>query len=397
MSGNERDEHDELDDNASPTAPFSVQTEPDATPASPALPPASPLPASPSRPPPRPPAMATPPPSTGEGFRAKSLDAGFAAASELFAGTKKARDVVDDAEERWLVRIRGADYGPFDGPAVRARLEADEIDEHSLVTDTRTGELSDLIDAPHFADFVFDYIPKREKRRRDIEQRKQDLVEEVKMRSVRATFSVALGAIVLAFVGLAGLHLSGVLPFSDVIETVRPTPVEFPFDQVVRNYRFRFEVPEPEYQAIAADQALIASLFAAPSSGGSRSGRSSRGGGGGGRERFDDAGTEDYVLDFDSTKPASKLSSSEVSATLSTHAGRISGCFQDELRNDPSFRGATLRFSINPNGQTFSVRASSDGRMSSTAETCLVRAVRGIRFPTFNDVPMSVSYPFYVK
>lgn len=353
------------------------------------------MPDEPSSPPPRPPgppALHTP--KATESFREKSLDAGFAAVSELFAGAKKARATVNDADERWLLRIRGVDYGPFDGPGVRARLEADEVDEHTLITDTVTGELSDLIDAPHFADFVFDYIPKREKRRMDAEQRKQELVEEVKMRSVRATFSVAAGAIILAVIGLAGLHLSGVLPFRDVLETIRPTPVEFPFDQVVRNYRFRFEVPEPEYQAIAADQALIASLFAAPSSGS----RSSRGGRSSGGERFDDGGgADDYVLDFDNTKPASKLSSSEVNATLGANAGRISSCFQDELRNNPSFRGATLRFSINPNGQTFSVRASSDGRMSSTAETCLVRAVRSIRFPTFNDVPMSVSYPFYVK
>lgn len=338
-----------------------------------------------------------PPPSkaTGKSFREQGLNAGFEAASQLFAAAKKSREEVDDTHERWLLRIGGVDYGPFDGPTVRAKLEADEVDEYTVLTDSLSGELYDLLDAPHFSEFVFDYIPIRERRRLEIEQRKQDLVDEVKKRSVRATFSVALGAILLSVLGLTGLHFSGVLAFSDLMETVRPTPVEFPFEQVVRNYRFRFEVPEPEYQAIAADQALVAALFAEPSSR-SSSGRGSR------RDdnlRFDAEGSgDDYVLDFDSSKPASKLTTKEVNSTISANSSRISACFQDELRNNSNFKGATLRFSINPSGQTFSVRASTDGgRMSSTAENCLVRAVRAMRFPTFNDVPMSVSYPFYVR
>lgn len=335
-------------------------------------------------------------PASGKSFREKGLNAGFEAASQLFASAKKERETVADDQERWLVRIQGVDFGPFDGPKVRAKLEADEIDEYTVVTDNVTGELFDLLDAPHFTDFVFDYIPRRERRRLEIEQRKQDLVDEVKKRSVRATFSVALGAILLSALGLAGLHFSGILAFRDLLETVRPTPVEFPFDQVVRNYRFSFEVPEPEYQAIAADEALVAALFAEKPASRGRSRRS----GGSGNLRFDDegAGGGDYVLDFDSSKPASKLSSKEVNATISSNSSRISSCFQDELRNNNNFKGATLRFSINPSGQTFSVRASTDGgRMSSTAENCLVRAVRSMRFPQFNDVPMSVSYPFYVR
>lgn len=365
----------------------SPENQPDETPTE------SPQPSAGTPPPTRPSTPAAP--AGGPSFREKGLDAGFEAASQLFASAKKEREVVDDSQERWLLRIGGVDYGPFDGPTVRAKLEADEVDEYTVLTDSYSGELYDLLDAPHFSDFVFDYIPIREKRRQEIEQRKQDLVDEVKKRSVRATFSVALGAILLSVVGLAGLHFSGILAFRDLVETVRPTPLEFPFEQVVRNYRFRFEVPEPEYQAIAADQALVAALFAdTPSSrGGSRRSRRDD------NLRFDDEGSGgDYVLDFDSSKPASKLSTKEVNDTISANSSRISSCFQDELRNNSNFKGATLRFSINPSGQTFSVRASTDGgRMSSTAENCLVRAVRSMRFPQFNDVPMSVSYPFYVR
>lgn len=335
-------------------------------------------------------------PEGGPSFREKSMNAGLEAAAKLFGASNArgagAEDVEDD-EERWLLRLQGVDYGPFDGPAVRAKLEADEIDEHTIVTDSRTENIQSLIDVPYFTEFVVDYIPVRERRRMEAEQRKQELVDEVKKRSVRATFSVALGAIVLSAIGLLGLHVSGVLAFRDLVETVRPTPLEFPFDQVVRNYRFRFEVPEPEYQAIAADQALIASLFAERPA----SSRSSRSSGGDSGLRFDEEDS-DYVLDFDASQPARKLSSSEVNDTISANAGRISSCFQDELRDNSNFRGATLRFSINPSGRTFSVRASTEGgRMSRTAESCLVRAVRAMRFPQFNDVPMSVSYPFYVR
>src|SRR5699024_11151303 len=114
------------------------------------------------------------------------------------------------------------------------------------------------------------------------------------------------------------------------------------------------------------------------------------------RDRFDTGGTEEYIIDFVSQKPAGKLNQSEVNATINKYASRIGSCFQEEMRNNANFKGATLRFSINPSGKTFSVRASTEGgKMSSTAEGCLVRAVRSMRFPQFNDVPMSVAYPFY--
>lgn len=341
-----------------------------------------------------PPLPVGPPPAKRPSQTVKEKSAAnLEAASALFSSSRKARLEVSDSDERWMVRIQGIDYGPFDGPEVRRRLERDEIHENTLVTDSVTGSQAELCDVTHFTDFVLDYVPIREQRRREAEERKAELVTEVKKRSVRATFSVAFGAIGLSLLGLVGLHVTRVLPFEDVLETIRPTPLEFPFQQVVRNYRYRFEVPEPEYQAIAADQGLVAALFAAPSAGGSR-----RSSGGGSREPLGEEESGEFLLDFDASQPASKLTSQQVNDTLTANAGRISGCFQDELRDNPNFRGATLRFSIHPNGRTFSVRASTDGgRMSGTAENCLVRAVRGIRFPTFNDVPMSVSYPFYVR
>lgn len=332
-----------------------------------------------------------PPDRTGGSFRKRGLTEGIETASALFAKRRAKRQHIEDDQERWLVRIDGVDYGPFDAPTVRKKLDAEEINEYTVTTDSVTGELADLIDVPYFTEYVIEYIPRRNQRRLEEEQRRKDLVDEVKKRSVRASFSVAFGAIGLAVLGLVVMHLTGVLPFKDVMETVRPTPQPFPMEQVVRSYRFHFEVPEPEYQAITADQALVASLFEKKATGSSRSRSSSR-------DRFDVDGTEEYTLDFDSSKPASKLSQSEVNGTINKYASRIGSCFQEEMRNNTNFKGATLRFSINPSGKTFSVRASSEGgKLSSTAEGCLVRAVRSMRFPQFNDVPMSVAYPFYVN
>lgn len=334
---------------------------------------------------------ATPPQKPRGSFRERGLAEGLETASALFAKNRAQRLEIREDQERWLLRTDGVDYGPFDAVTVRNKLEAEEINEYTVVTDSVLGEIYDLIDTPYFTDFVIEYIPRRNQRRVEAEQRRQELVEEVKRRSVRASFSVAFGAVGLAMLGLVLLHLTGILPFKDVMETVRPTPQAFPIEQVVRGYRFHFEVPEPEYQAITADQALVASLFEKKPSGSSRSRSSSR-------DRFDTEGTEEYTLDFDSTKPASKLSQSEVNATINRYASRIGSCFQEEMQNNANFKGATLRFSINPSGKTFSVRASTEGgKMSSTAEGCLVRAVRSMRFPQFNDVPMSVAYPFYVN
>lgn len=327
--------------------------------------------------------------------REKQLDDDLEALQSMVTKKRKRASEVEEDDERWLVRIDGVDYGPYDAAGVRERLTTDQIDENTLVTDTESGDMRDLVDVEYFTDFVLEYIPKREMRKIEAQERREELVQEVKKRSVRATFSVAIGAVFLAATGLAILHFSNILPFRDVVEVLRPTPVEFPFEQAVRTYRFEFEVPEPEYQSIEADNSLVASLFQERSGGGSRSGGGTSSGGGG-DDYLDDV-PDDYVVDFDSSSPAFRLDQSQINSTLASNSGRIASCFQDELRNNPSFRGATLRFSINPDGRTFNVRASSDSSMSSSAENCLVRAVRRVRFPQFNDVPMNVSYPFYVQ
>ncbi len=306
--------------------------------------------------------------------------------------------VAADADERWLIRRGTMDFGPYSAERIREMLTSDEITENTEIIDGHTQRVTDLIDCEPFTDFVLDYIPKRQKRIIAAQERREEIVREVKKRGVRATISVTVGAVLLGLLGLLVLDVTNVLKFSDVAETVRPTPVEFPFAQVVRNYRYRFVVPQPEYQSISADRDLIASLFrpqAPEESSGSR--RSRRSGSRGSSGDEGDPGDGDYVLDFDSSAPSRLLTQGEINSALSRNSGRISSCFADEMRSNPSFRGVTLTFSIRPDGRTFNIRVSAGGSgVSSSGRSCLVRAVRRIRFPEFNDVPMSVSYPFYV-
>jgi hypothetical protein len=210
--------------------------------------------------------------------------------------------------------------------------------------------------------------------------------------------AVAVGSVVLGFIGLLALHLSGVLRFQDIGETIKPSPVEFPFAQTVRSYRYRFVVPEPEYQSVDVDDSLVASLFEQPGSsrGGSRGGSGSAGT----QLRTGDyqaGGDQDYTLNFDSDEPAFKLTGEQINNTLMQNVNRIQRCFQGEMRRNPQFEGINLTFSISPDGSTFNVRVSSTGPRSGALDTCVVRAVRSVRFPQFNDVPMSVSFPFYVQ
>src|SRR5699024_4819570 len=138
---------------------------------------------------------AAPPEKARGSFRQRGLTDGLETASALFAQRRARRAQIEDDQQRWLLRTDGVDYGPFDAITVRKKLEAEEINEYTVVTDSVTGELSDLIDVPYFTDYVIEYIPRRNQRRVEAEQRRQELVEEVKKRSVRASFSVAFGAI----------------------------------------------------------------------------------------------------------------------------------------------------------------------------------------------------------
>ena len=327
------------------------------------------------------------------GAPAQKPPAPKAPSDDLFAGIELPSAPIGGSvlggndDERWLVNRDGRDYGPYTEQQIKDQLERDEIDENTQILDTFTQEMDTLIDVEVFTDFVMDYIPRREKRRQEEQERREEVVRQVKRKGSTTFLTAAVGVAVL---------LGSFAMF------IRAKPAEYPLNQVVRPFRYEFAVPQPDYQGIAADQQLIASLFNfdEPTAASSSSG-SSRGSSGSSRSGDSDddlpSVDDDYVVNFDSSRPASKLTDEQVTSTLYSNLGRVQGCFENELRENPSFTGVTVNWSIRPDGRTFNVRVEGRGRITSSLESCLTRAFRRIRFPEFNDVPMNVSFPFNLQ
>jgi len=296
-----------------------------------------------------------------------------------------------DDPERWLVHRDGRDYGPYTSARVREMLLADEIDEHTPIHDSFNGEILPLVDVPTFTDDVLEYLPVRAKKRIAAEERREKVVGEVK-RTGRTTLVLSTFAVIV----VAVLGYLARPQFEPVLFDVAFVPVAW-----------SVEPPQPDYQGIEADNDLLAALFdpsepvpepppAATGGGGSSSGASGSAGGG----EDDDIITEhidEYVLRLDSSEPSFRLTSAQINETVRQNLGRVRPCFDAELRENPRFAGATVNWSINPDGRTFNVSVTASGRVTPTGERCLVRAFQRIRFPRFNDVPMSVSFPFNVQ
>jgi hypothetical protein len=178
-----------------------------------------------------------------------------------------------------------------------------------------------------------------------------------------------------------------------------------PIDAMITAFEHEFVLQEPTFVEIQADESLIASLFdfsdpppEEPSSG--RSGRSGRSGGSESDDREREEAPpslEDYVVSFDSSRPSRKLSTDEINDTIAGNQSSIQRCFQRELRSNPDFAGVTVRWSIIPDGRTTDIRVEEHGEVTDEAKACLRRAFRRIRFPEFNDVPMTISIPFRLQ
>ncbi|MCB9533402.1 MAG: AgmX/PglI C-terminal domain-containing protein [Myxococcales bacterium] len=290
--------------------------------------------------------------------------------------------------ERWITSVGGRDFGPYTAEAIRGMLTRDEIDEHTTIVDVFTQETAALIDVPTFAEFTLDYLPERAKRRIAQEERRKVVVQTAKRTGTTTVVTGAL-ATAAAFALAYALH-------------VEKPPI--PLADVVQPFPHTFQLDEPTYVEIRADDALIASLFdfsdpvpeLAPSAGGPRRPRPD-GTAAGDEPEPAEPSLDDYVVSFDSSRPASKLTVDDLNATLAANQSSIQLCFQRELRDNPDFRGVTVRLSIVPDGRTTNVRVDGRGRVSDDVQACLRRAFRVMVFPEFNDVPMNVSFPFQLQ
>jgi hypothetical protein len=268
-------------------------------------------------------------------------------------------------------------------------LRTDEIDEHTLIHDSFTGEIAPLVDVTEFTDDVLEYLPLRAQKRIAAEERREKVVGEVK-RTGRTTLVLsAFAVIVVAVIGYLA----------------RPRFEPVLFDVAFVPVAWSVQPPEPDYQGIDADEDLLAALFdpsepvPEPPAASAASGRPSSSGRVTGDPDDDiiEEHIEEYVLRLDSSEPSFRLTSAQINDTVRQNLGRVRPCFDAELRENPRFAGATVNWSINPDGRTFNVSVATSGSITSTGERCLVRAFQRIRFPRFNDVPMSVSFPFNVQ
>jgi hypothetical protein len=294
------------------------------------------------------------------------------------------------SELRWVVRRDGRDLGPFAEPEIRRQLEAGEIDENTDVFDLFTQQTSPLIDVPTFSDFVLDFVPMRQKSRLASAERRDEVVRRVK----RTT----LVAAVLTLAVVAGLWFTW-------DRFLRPKPLAIRFDTLTRPVlQSEFEVSQPAYQPIAADPELVASLFAPARPGRAAAPQQPRAERRPGAveepeavEQVEEPLGEEAAIDLSGSTPARKLSDAEIRDTIRSALPRMQTCFGNELASNKAFTGATVTWSVRADGRTFNIRVSSAAPASAGLEACVVRTFRALRFPRFNDLPMNLSFPFYIQ
>ena len=298
-------------------------------------------------------------------------------------------DTTSNDPERWITNVDGRDFGPYTTVGVHELLTSDEINENTQIVDLFSQESLPLIDMPEFTDFVMEYLPVRAKRNIARSEKRERTVKTAKrtggLTAVLGTLA-AIGVMVIIY-----------------LTQVESPPV--PIAEMVQVYPHEFVLQEPTFVEIQADEELIASLFdfsdpppEEPASSG-RGVRSGRSGGDSEPESEEEAppSLEDYVVSFDNSRPSRKLSNDEINATIASNQSSIQRCFQRELRANPEFEGVTVRWSIIPDGRTTDIRVEEHGEVTDEVKACLRRAFRHMRFPEFNDVPMTISIPFRLQ
>jgi hypothetical protein len=295
----------------------------------------------------------------------------------------------DGEPERWIVRKDGRDWGPFSVSAVLAQLHADEIDETTPILDTETRALAPLGQVDEFVQAVKDYLPIRLDKEMARQERRDEVVRGVKRTSTTAVLATILGVVSLGYIGY--LNASMVTPMN--------------FSEVSGSFGHVVPAPQIEYQGIAADEQLLAALFdfsdptpeeeaARPGIRRRRPAADGSPGPGPGDDDYipDDGG--DYVVDFSSDAPTTTLTSDQINAAVGENLYRVRDCYADEMSSNSGFRGVVAAWSIRPDGRVFNARVADAGGGSNRVQTCVTRAIRGIRFAPFNNVPMNVRFPF---
>lgn len=287
----------------------------------------------------------------------------------------------------WIVRRDGRDWGPFSEKDLIAQLHRDEVDENTVVVDTRNREVRSLGESPTFKAAVRAYLPVRAEKEVQRIEKRENTVKAVKRTSSTAVIATGLGVALLSYIGYVNASATEPLHMEN-----------FP-----GSWGYVVAAANTEYTGISADDALLAALFdyRDPVQEQERSDRPRRNGAGGSSaadlEEEDEILGDDYVVDFDNTAPTSLLTSDQINATVRENLYRIRDCYAAETAANPGFRGVVAAWSIRPDGRVFNARLTDDSVASRTLEQCVLRAIRRMQFPQFNNTPMNISFPLRVQ
>ena len=297
-------------------------------------------------------------------------------------------EVSDPEHERYLVQKGGLDYGPFSAERILEQLYADEIDEFSAVLDRITQHRMPLGEMDKFKKEVAEYIPKREERRRLEAEARAELERKVKKGGWGL---LAVGCVIgLGFIAAQVHYL-----------LTRPDPVSFPIQEAFAEMDYKFLPPPKDFTAVAVEKGLLDQIFNPQASeeeikkalkkrrkrrGKGKRPKSADGGDGGPQEI-------DFMASGGSTHI---LSDEEVNDVILASFGGLRSCILKELKSNPSFRGATVKFFIRPTGTTGGVKV--QGKYGGTqVGDCLVGRFRAMKFPEHGGLNRGVIYPLEVQ
>ena len=327
---------------------------------------------------------------------AKSTQRGFSKAASL-SGLLAAADLppVPGAGERavWLVHKDGFDYGPYTSEQVRERLLQDEIDEHTDIRNTETRNRGYLTEIDEFADFVADYIPAREERKRREEVHRAEVQRKVKRAGATGIITIIVGVL-----GLFGLYLY-------YVEFMRPQPAKIPLESAFAVVASELEPPNMSYVGIAADPELIAALLSPEEPEPPPQQRRRR------RHHdpddeyppdgeIDDGDPLDRgTIDFTTNGSARRLTQADINATIHMEARAIHRCFARERAGNPDFARLgriTVQFTVRPDGRPVGV-SMTPGSYTDDLRSCVVRVFRSLRYPEHNGMALPVTFPIEIQ
>lgn len=294
----------------------------------------------------------------------------------------------DDEDERYLLQKDGLDYGPFTREQVLEQLYADEIDEFNPVLDRFTQERIDLGEMGEFKEAVAEYIPKREERRRLEAEARAELERKVKKgASIGLVVAVAVGAVVLIIM--------------TVIYIRQPKPIALPLDTAFASLDFKFLPPPKDFETIAVDKNLMASIFNLNTSEEEIQRRVKRQAKAAPRQAAKGRGSAAKVAEVDLSEGGGNehfLSDSEINQIIMSQFGQLRNCVMLELKNDRSFRGVTVQFFIRPSGTTGGVTIQEASYANKPVGDCLKQRFRSMSFPEHGAISnKGVTFPLTIQ